>query len=277
MILYPNAKINLGLQVIENRNDGFHNVETVYIPIGLSDILEFIKSKGNSTNIAVSGLKIESNQDENLVIRAWKLMHSEFNIPAVDIYLHKLIPIGAGLGGGSSDAAFMLTGLNNYFQCNATISDLKYIASQLGSDCAFFIRNMAAIGTGRGEVLEPIDISLVGYRILLVDPGIFISTRDAYANVIPSKREESLKSLLNQPVSAWQHTIINDFEEYAFKRYPEIENIKNELIKIGALYAAMSGSGSAVYGLFDQHAKLDQVAAKFSQYFTWQGSANNIV
>jgi len=277
MILYPNAKINLGLQVLERRYDGFHNLETVFIPIGLSDILEFIKSKGNNTNITVSGLKIDSDQDENIVFQAWQLMHNRFNIPAIDIYLHKIIPVGAGLGGGSSDAAFMLKGLNNYFECGASDSDLENIACKLGSDCAFFIRNMAAIGTGRGDVLEPIDLSLVGYRILLVNPGIFISTREAYANVKSFRREESLKSLLKRPVSGWQHMIINDFEEFVFKKYPEIGNIKYKLIDAGAAYAAMSGSGSTVYGIFDQNAKLDQVAAYFSQYYTWQGPANNIV
>jgi 4-diphosphocytidyl-2-C-methyl-D-erythritol kinase len=277
MILYPNAKINLGLQILEPRNDGFHNLETVFIPIGLSDILEFIKSKGNNTNITVSGLKIDSDQDENIVFQAWQHMHNRFNIPAIDIYLHKIIPVGAGLGGGSSDAAFMLKGLNNYFECGASVTDLENIACKLGSDCAFFIRNIAAIGTGRGEVLEPIDLSLVGYRILLVNPGIFINTREAYANVKSFRRKESLKRLLNQPVSGWQHMIINDFEEFVFKKYPEIENIKNELIKVGASYAAMSGSGSTVYGIFDQSSRLEEIAEKFSQYFTWQGPANNIV
>jgi 4-diphosphocytidyl-2-C-methyl-D-erythritol kinase len=277
MILFPNAKINLGLQILERRIDGYHNLETVFIPIGLSDILEFVKSKGNNTTITLSGLKFDGNQDENIVFRAWQLMHKKFKISPVNIYLHKVIPVSAGLGGGSADAAFMLTGLNDYFKCGASIADLEDIASQLGSDCSFFIRNKAAIGTGRGELLERIDLSLVGYRILIVNPGIFISTREAYAKAIPFKNDDSLKYLISRPVSDWQRLVINDFEKSVFNIHPEIEKIKNELIKAGSVYAAMSGSGSTVYGIFDQNFNLDLVAARFGQYFTWQGPANNIV
>jgi 4-diphosphocytidyl-2-C-methyl-D-erythritol kinase len=277
MILYPNAKINLGLWILGLRNDGFHNLETAFIPVGFCDILEFIQTKKETSHITVTGTEIEAKPDENLVTRAWQLMHNEFGIPAVDIYLHKLIPVSAGLGGGSADAAFMLAGLNTYFNCGASVPELENLAGQLGSDCAFFIQNSSAIGTGRGEILDRVELSLEKYRILLVNPGISISTRDAYHNVKPSLRNESLKSLLSKPIREWQKYIINDFEESVFSMHPEIETIKNELLKSGAIYAAMSGSGSTVYGLFEQSKNLNQVAAKFSDYFTWNGPVNTIV
>jgi 4-diphosphocytidyl-2-C-methyl-D-erythritol kinase len=277
MVLYPNAKINLGLWILERRKDGFHNLETVFVPIGLCDILEFVKSKGNITTISVSGVNIDAKQDDNLVFQAWQLMQSRYNVPAVDIYLHKLIPVSAGLGGGSSDAAFMLSGLNTYFECGATVQELEVMAGLLGSDCPFFIRNLSAVGTGRGEVLEAIDLSLERFRILLVNPGIFISTREAYSSVKPCKREQSLGKIILQPIEDWQAKVVNDFEESAFLKYPEIESIKNSLLEAGAVYSAMSGSGSTVFGIFELSANFEPLKAKFSKYFTWQGPVNTIV
>jgi 4-diphosphocytidyl-2-C-methyl-D-erythritol kinase len=250
MVLFPNAKINLGLRIVERRKDGFHNIETLFLPFGLTDILEFIEIDGNDPAIEISGIKVEGNAGDNLVIGAWRIMHSRFSIPAVRVHLHKIIPIGAGLGGGSADAAFMLKGLNDYFSCGCSEIDLENFASELGSDCAFFIRNKPSIGTGRGETLEAIQIPLSGYEIVLINPGIHIGTREAYSGVKPAKPVNLLKDLLNQPITLWQKSISNDFEKSVFERYPLISGLKQMLIDQGAIYASMSGSGSSVYGIF---------------------------
>jgi 4-diphosphocytidyl-2-C-methyl-D-erythritol kinase len=244
------------------------------VPIGLCDVLEFVESPGQFPNITITGMKIYGNPDENLVIGAWQLMHTEYDISAIDIHLHKVIPLSAGLGGGSSDAAFMLLGLNRYFKCRASSAELENMAGQLGSDCAFFIRNQPALATGRGELLETIQLSLKDCTILLVNPGIHISTREAYSNVVLRKQEKSLKELLNQPITDWQGLIINDFEESVFAKHPEIKQIKDKLLDAGAVYTAMSGSGSTVYGIFNQSFNKEQLAAWFSGYFVWQGIAS---
>ena len=271
MILFPNAKINLGLRILERRNDGFHNIETFFLPIGLFDILEFIESPGQFPCITISGVHIDGNPVENLVVRAWKLMHDQYKISAVDVHLHKAIPVSAGLGGGSADAAFMLAGLNRYFKCGISLSELENMAGQLGSDCSFFIRNQPAFAKGRGELLEPFGLSLTKYNILLVNPGINISTREAYAGVTPRGREKSLKELLHQPITSWQGQIENDFEKSVFAKHPEIRQIKEEMLATNAVYAAMSGSGSTVYGIFDETIALEKIVADYSGYFVWTG------
>ncbi len=250
MILFPNAKINLGLQIVERRRDGFHTIETLFIPIGLSDILELIESGSRKTTLCVTGFEPDSSPENNLVMKAWEIMHHKYNVPHVEIHLHKSIPFGAGLGGGSSDAAFMLKGLNKYFGCGCTENELKMMASILGSDCAFFIENTVALGTGRGEILTPVKLSIGHYKLLLVNPGIHISSKEAYADVTLSKHKLPLKELIKLPVKEWRENIENDFENSVFLKHPRIEEVKDRMYEAGAVYSSMTGSGSAVFGMF---------------------------
>ncbi|MBN2486031.1 MAG: 4-(cytidine 5'-diphospho)-2-C-methyl-D-erythritol kinase [Bacteroidales bacterium] len=268
MVLFPNAKINLGLHITDKRPDGFHNIETCFFPIGISDVLEFVVSDSDKA-ITYSGIAIPGNPLENLCIKAWKLLNEKYSLPAVSIHLHKCIPIGAGLGGGSSDAAFMLKGLNNYFKLGLETGELEHYASQLGSDCAFFIRNTASYATGRGEVLTPINLSLNGYKFVLVKPETHISTPEAYSMVKPKVPDISLAESLHLPVEKWMGTIKNDFEEGLFGKYPQIAAIKESLLASGAVYAAMSGSGSSVFGIFKNNIP-ENLRAKFKGLYYWQ-------
>jgi len=250
MVLFPNAKINLGLNIVAKRIDGFHDIETCFFPIGLCDILEFVKTD-EETVFQSSGLSIPGNPADNLCLIAWKLLAKDFNIPSVKIHLHKQIPIGAGLGGGSSDAAYMLKGLNNYFNLKLPVDTLKYYASKLGSDCTFFIENKPSFAVGKGEILNPISLNLEGYKIALINPGIHISTKEAYSAVVPRKPDKNLTDLLELPVIKWSGKIKNDFEDYALKKYPVIAEIKAKLTGLGAVFTLMTGSGSSVFGLFE--------------------------
>jgi 4-diphosphocytidyl-2-C-methyl-D-erythritol kinase len=270
MILFPNAKINVGLWVVEKRNDGYHNIETLFLPIGLSDVLEFVESDRDEPLIAISGMELEGDSSDNLVMRAWKLMHDLYGIAVVDIHLHKIIPSGAGLGGGSSDAAFMLKGLNDHFGIGCSSDELESLAAILGSDCAFFIKDIPAIGKGRGEMLQPVELDLEGYELVLVNPGIQVSTRDAYTGVIPAKSERNLRELLLFPVAEWQDQLSNDFEKWVFVKYPEIKQVKEKLRAAGAEYAAMSGSGSSVFGIFRKNHSVFPKEL-FPGYYSWCG------
>jgi 4-diphosphocytidyl-2-C-methyl-D-erythritol kinase len=269
MVLFPNAKINLGLNVTAKRPDGYHDIETIFLPIALRDVLEFIES--DKPIITITGFKLDENSADNLVIKAWRLMNQHYDIPPVEVHLHKIIPIGAGLGGGSSDAAFMLKGLNEHFQCGVSIPDLEKLASTIGSDCAFFIRNSTAFGKGRGEILEPVTVNLGNYQLFLVNPSIHISTKDAYAGVKPVVPEKSLKQLIGYDPKHWQKWIVNDFEKPIFKRFPEIGWIKSDLIKEGAIYASMSGSGSTLFGIFEHDANLEALKEHYRDFFCWTG------
>ena len=248
MIYFPNAKINLGLRVVEKRADGFHNIETVFYPIDLSDVLEILPHL--SLEFKLSGLVVDGNPTDNLCMKAYHLLRCDYNLPPVYMQLHKIIPMGAGLGGGSADAAFVLKALNNEFSLGLSDKQLMEYAARLGSDCAFFIENKPTLATGRGEILEPVDICLKGYHLLLVKPDIHVGTAEAYAGISPQKPATSLADIVKQPVSEWKQHLINDFEATIFKRYPGIASIKKELYEMGAAYAAMSGSGSTVYALF---------------------------
>jgi 4-diphosphocytidyl-2-C-methyl-D-erythritol kinase len=252
MLCFPHAKINIGLNILNKRPDGFHNIETIFYPIGLSDVLEFIEAPDNSKQpiFTNSGLLIDAPEEKNLCVKAYRLLQTDFNLPDIQIHLHKIIPFGAGLGGGSSDAAFMLKILNGYFNLKLSETRLIEYASKLGSDCAFFIYGKPCLATGRGEILTPIHLDLSDYSILLVKPNTHISTVEAYSGVTPSIPENSLHELIKLPISNWKNYIKNDFEEHLFETYPELKNIKAELYNLGALYAAMSGSGSSIYGIF---------------------------
>ena len=252
MITYPNAKINLGLNIVEKRPDGYHNLETVFYPINLQDALEVNLREGEEEfSLKVSGVPIEGEPENNLVVKAYRLLKKDYpDIPAIDIHMYKHIPTGAGLGGGSSDAAFMIKLLNEKFRLNLSIEKMEEYAAILGADCAFFIQNKPVFATGIGNIFEPIQLSLKGYYLVLVKPDIFVSTKDAFAHITPMKPTQSLKEIIRMPVETWRATMKNDFEESVFQKFPEIAAIKDKLYDLGAIYASMSGSGSSVFGIF---------------------------
>ncbi|MBP5770051.1 MAG: 4-(cytidine 5'-diphospho)-2-C-methyl-D-erythritol kinase [Bacteroidaceae bacterium] len=248
MIVYPNAKINLGLNIIARRPDGYHDIETIFYPIPLQDALEVEEAPRLSFRLA--GTQLDCSAGDNLVIRVLQMLEADFTIPELDIFLYKHIPSGAGLGGGSSDAAFMMRLLNDKFKLGLTDEQMEERLSTLGADCPFFVRNRPVFATGIGNEFSPIELDLSGWTLLLVKPDIHVSTRDAYASVQPSKPALSLKEIVRRPIEEWKELMVNDFEVSVFPRYPEIAAIKDLLLDQGAVYAAMSGSGSAVYGLF---------------------------
>lgn len=265
MILFPNAKINLGLQIISKRLDGYHNISTLFYPAPIFDILEIVKSSDKKTSISVSGIDIKTNDDDNLCIKAYNLMAEKYNITPIKIFLHKNIPFGAGLAGGSSDAAFTLKAINSLFSLNLDSGQLRNLAAQIGSDCAFFIDDKPALASSRGEVLTEFDLSL-NKEIVIIKPDIHISTAEAYSIIKPNADVPQLKSLLQHDISEWKNLIVNDFEGPIIKRYPEIGTIKDMLYKKGAVYASMSGSGSAVYGLFDQLPDLQDITQDYRTF-----------
>lgn len=263
MITFPNVKINLGLSITEKRPDGYHNLETVFYPVALEDALEVRTSSATAPDrkftLHQHGMEIAGTPEENLVVKAYQLLDKEFNLPPVEIHLYKHIPSGAGLGGGSSDAAFMLKLLNEHFQLNLSVSQLEAYAATLGADCAFFIRNKPTFAEGIGNIFSPIELSLSGYGIMIVKPDIFVSTREAFLNIHPKRPEHPIKEVIQRPVSEWKETLINDFEASVFPLHPAIGAIKQELYNQGAAYASMSGSGSSVFGLFAPEASLPEI------------------
>lgn len=259
MVVFPNCKINIGLNILDKRADGFHNLETVFIPVPLKDSLEIIRAKENAEDVILtqSGLPVDGDLDNNLCVKAYHLLKKDFpQLPAIQMHLHKAIPMGAGLGGGSADAAFTLQLLNDKFHLGLTIEQLISYSLMLGSDCPFFIINQPCYATGRGEKLEPLDISLAGYRLVLINPGIHINTGWAFTQLknepAANRRSKNLYQQIQQPVQNWRNSISNDFETAVFAIHPQLKAIKEMLYAKGAVYAAMSGSGSTLYGLFDQ-------------------------
>ena len=272
MILYPNAKINIGLNVVEKRADGYHNLETVFYPINLLDALEITtdEHQADSVKLKVSGEAIAGRPSDNLVMKACNLMRSMFpeKIERLSVHLHKHIPTGAGLGGGSSDAAFTIKALNEKFSLGMSVDQMEQLSAQLGADCPFFIKNQPVFAEGIGDIFTDIDIVLKGKTLVLVKPDISVSTADAYSLVSPHKPQQSLRESLRLPVEEWKSHVVNDFESGVFKKFPEIAAIKDRLYDLGALYASMSGSGSAVYGIFNQPVQyVDEV---FAGYFCRQ-------
>lgn len=252
MISYPNAKINLGLNILRKREDGFHEIESVFYPVPWNDILEIVpETAGNGqVTFTSSGIGIPSNGGENLCEQVYQLLNTKFELPSVKIHLHKQIPIGAGLGGGSADAAQTTLMLNEMFSLELTFGQLESVVAQVGSDCPFFIQNRPAYVTGRGEVLEHFDLDLSGSWMVLVNPNIHIGTAEAYAGISPNLPEFSLKKELKKEVLQWKNRVKNDFETSIFMNYPEVEDVKSTLYDKGAEYAAMTGSGSTTFGLF---------------------------
>jgi 4-diphosphocytidyl-2-C-methyl-D-erythritol kinase len=259
MLRFPNCKINLGLHITGKREDGFHNLETVFYTVAFKDALELITAPGNITEIEFTGtgLAVDGNIEDNLCIKAYRLLKKDFpQLPVVKIHLHKVIPMGAGLGGGSADASFMLQMLNEKFRLNLSIVQLQKYAIQLGSDCPFFIINKPCFATGRGEILEEIKIDLSAHKIVLINPGIHVNTGWAFSNITPSLPKKPVKKIVHQPVSTWKDELKNDFETAVFAAHPQVKEIKESLYAQGAVYAAMSGSGSTVFGIFKQNADL---------------------
>lgn len=281
MILYPNAKINIGLKVLRKRDDGFHELETLFYPVELADILEVVEGKELKIEQygigipAVAGKEGLMNPEENICVKAYRALAADFDIPPVEIYLHKNIPVGAGLGGGSSDAAHTILAIDKLYNLNLTHSQMAQYASSLGSDCAFFIYNKPMMGRGRGEILTPYTLdSLANYTIKLVHPPVFVSTADAYRGIVTRALYEQkyagvaqeqipqetlqfldkrrLEELLQQPVGKWRDSVINDFETTVFAKYPLLAEYKKSLYEEGAIYAAMSGSGSTLFGIFEK-------------------------
>jgi 4-diphosphocytidyl-2-C-methyl-D-erythritol kinase len=260
MICFPNAKINLGLHVINKREDAFHNIETDFYPVGFSDMLEVVRNLGSGTRdnkvtFFSDGLKIDGRAADNLIVKAYALLDKDFSLEPVSFFLYKQIPMGAGLGGGSADAAFTIRMLNDLFSLQLTPERMKDYASQLGSDCAFFIDNKPAYVLGRGNELEPIALDLSGYFIAIIYPGIHSDTSLAYKHV--QRREKvdessSLKALIQEPAGYWKNKMENDFERSVFAALPPLAGIKQQLYDCGAVYASMSGSGSAIFGIFDR-------------------------
>jgi len=269
MISYPNCKINIGLRVLNKRQDGYHNIETAFYPVPLKEVLEIIPSPNQKKKVEYfsDGLIVRGDASSNLVIKAYNLLDKEFGLAPVQIFLYKNIPMGAGLGGGSADAAFALKLLNKIFELGLNNQELKKYALELGSDCPFFIDNTGSLASGRGEVLDKLELDLTGYFLVIVKPEIHVSTALAYSevNIIERiEKELSLKSMLALPLDSWKENVINHFEESVFKRQPVISQIKSELYKSGAIYSSMSGSGSSVYALFKQEVDL---RSKFEKYF----------
>lgn len=253
MITFPNAKINIGLQVTERRPDGYHNLDTIFYPIPINDALEVIVAEGvdYDCRLHISGITIDGDTDNNLVVRAYRLLATDYTLPSVDIYLHKHIPTGAGLGGGSADASYMLRLLNEMFELGISTTQLEAYATQLGADCPFFISNTPVYATGIGNEFHPIDLNLDGWYIVVVKPEVFVSTKEAYSMVKPEMPAITLDKKITSSINDWKETISNDFEKGIFVLHPELADIKEKLYTLGAKYASMSGSGSALFGLFE--------------------------
>jgi 4-diphosphocytidyl-2-C-methyl-D-erythritol kinase len=265
MLAFANAKINIGLNVIEKRADGYHNIQTVFYPIKINDVVEI-------TDAAVSGCKVEGiaisgSPEDNICFKALQLLEAEYHIPNQQITLLKNIPVGAGLGGGSSDAAHLIKLINQKFNLGIPVAKMEAYASSLGADCAFFIENKPVYAYGKGDQFKPVDLDLSSYQLVLVKPDIHVSTATAYSGMVPRLVGEVLPELVSKPVSTWRYLIRNDFEQSVFEKYPQIKEIKKALYQAGALYAAMSGSGSSVYGIFEQPVALPELEKNNKVYY----------
>ncbi len=271
MIVFPNAKINFGLNIIEKRKDNFHNIETVFYPFDLYDILEVVESKKlkqGECSFNCSGIEVDCELEDNIIIKAYRLLAEKYDIPGIEIYFHKNIPYGAGLGGGSADAAFMLKLLNEEFQLGINNTELEEYASMLGSDCPFFIKNTPVFAHGRGELFEEIKFSLAGKYMVLVKLDIAVSTAIAYSGIKPQYPNFNLRELEKLDIIEWKEKVVNDFEINVFKEFPQISIIKNKLYEYGAVYASMSGSGASVFALFEKEINLNKY---FADCFYWSG------
>jgi 4-diphosphocytidyl-2-C-methyl-D-erythritol kinase len=268
MIIFPKAKINLGLRIRAKRPDGYHDIETLLYPIPFSDALEVVESSDSlkKDSLTVTGINLGGNPEDNLVMKALRKLREQHSLPWLRIHLHKVIPAGAGLGGGSSDAVSFLKIMNKCFELSLNEKILSSIALELGSDCPFFVNDVPSLATGRGEKLKPVTPILDGLYIVLLNPGTEINTREAYQNCHPENPKTNLLALIDSPLIEWKEKIFNDFEIFAFKKYPLIGEIKNLLYDTGALFSSMSGSGSSVYGLFPEKPIIPEMLKNFIIY-----------
>ena len=272
MLVFPNAKLNLGLYVTQRRPDGFHTLESVFVPLPWTDALEMLPAAaGHSTSLTLTGRPIPGDPASNLCVRAYELLQADFpQLPPVQLYLHKIVPIGAGLGGGSADAAFALKAANDLFGLSLSVEVLESYARRLGSDCAFFIRNKPVLAVEKGDVFEEIELSLTGTGCVVVYPNLHIGTAEAYARISPQTPQYLLRAALAQPMSTWRTTVSNDFETALTPSHPVLAEIKQQLYGAGATYASLSGSGSAVYGLWETG---EPGPTRWpAEYTVWQGT-----
>jgi len=271
MIIYPNAKINLGLNILEKRQDGFHNIESIFLPINLSDIIEIIQFPDGFKKMPapiLSGLALDIEPSETSIYKAWRLLHEELKIPPVQFALHKQIPLGSGLGGGSSDSSFVILALNELFNLKLCKAELLDYMGRMGSDCSFFYYNQPVFVSGVGDRIKPIELDLSGLFIYLVVPDIHISTQEAYAMVEPKSAFFPLENLNTIRIEQWKKHLFNDFEEPLFEKFPDLRYVKEELYRSGAIYSSVTGSGAGVYGLFRE---LPERNLNFKPYFNWAG------
>lgn len=271
MIVYPNAKINLGLSIVNKRSDGFHDIETVMYPIPLFDKITLTRNENSAPAqklvFSSTGLAIDGKPESNLIVKAFNLLVADYDMPATQIHLEKIIPFGAGLGGGSADCAFTITALNQLYQLKLTNKQMKSYAAALGSDCPFFISNKPALAKGRGELLSETSVNLEGQFLVLVIPPFGINTKQAYSMVKPQQPKIPVEALIKQPLEFWKNALTNDFEASVFKQQPGIEAVKNALYEQGAIYASLSGSGSASFGIFNSPQNLNNIFPE--NYFVW--------
>ena len=267
MISFPPAKVNLGLNILFKREDGYHEIETCMVPIPFTDILEI--TEGDEFEFLQTGLAIPGNLDSNLCVKAFQLLKQKFAITNVRIHLRKQIPMGAGLGGGSADAAYVLKGLNELFILNISTSELEEMAAHLGSDCPFFIQDKPQIARGRGEALSEINVDLKGKYLILLNPRIHIGTKEAYDGVQPRAASKRIEEILSGSVDTWQSELLNQFEQSIFPKYPLIKELKDSLIQMGAVYASMSGSGSSVFGIYNE--KPTEIQLKLREFLVFEG------
>ena len=265
MVIFPNAKINIGLNIIERRADGYHNLETIFYPVKINDVLEIIES--DELSFESSGLDIPGKMEDNLCVKAWHLLRRHHKIPPVKIHLHKNIPIGAGLGGGSADAAFFIKLMNQNFSLNLSIEEMQDYARILGADCAFFIESKPVFAFDKGDEFEAIKLDLSAYKIVLVMPEEHVSTSEAYRGVKPAQTKTSLIELVNTPIASWKKYIKNDFEESVFKNHIAIRGVKAALYEAGALFASMSGSGASVFGIFNELPNLSHLEEEYLVFY----------
>lgn len=273
LILFPNAKLNLGLHVVRRRPDGYHDLETAFVPIPWTDALEVLPAESAPTTLTLTGRPVPGDPGTNLCLKAYKLIQADFpDLPPAYLYLHKVVPIGAGLGGGSADATFALRGLNEVFGLGLSTEDLLPYARRLGADCAFFLLNRPVLATARGDEFTPLALpQLVGCSAVVVWPGLPISTAEAFRGVVPAAPSRPLAEVLAQPLETWRQTLVNDFETALTPRFPVLAEVKAALYGAGAVYASLSGSGSAVFGIFRGEAP---VVAFPAAYAVWAGALN---
>ncbi|MFT6716443.1 MAG: 4-diphosphocytidyl-2-C-methyl-D-erythritol kinase [Saprospiraceae bacterium] len=265
MVVFPNAKINLGLNVVKKRDDGFHDIETVFYPVNLREVLEIHPTDSKGSSFSSTGIEIPSNQKGNLVLQAYNLLSNDFDLPNFEFRLHKLIPLGAGLGGGSADASCTIKAINKNCELELSLTKMENYAAKLGSDCPFFIRNEVTFATGKGDEFHSIKCDLKGKYILLVNPSIHLSTGLAFSDVRPENKGRNIPEALSYPIHEWKHLLFNDFEPSVFAIHPVLSTLKSTLYSKGALYASMSGSGSTIFGIFENKPNTDGV----DQYSCW--------